>query len=139
MVAPGSQEVCNMLCPDCKEDMLIIEYKNIELDYCNECSGIWLDEGELELLLKPDSDSSVMRVLMEDSRGYRKGNRRCPVCGKRMLLVDIPLNIDGKEMNVEIDKCPLNHGLWFDNGELQQILSLSNGEPVANFLVELFS
>ena len=128
-----------MLCPDCDEDMLILEYNDIELDYCDECSGIWLDEGELELLLKPDSDSSVMGVLMENSKGHRKGDRECPVCGKRMLLVDIPIVSDGDEVFVEIDKCPLNHGLWFDNGELQQILSSSNGEPVANFLVELFS
>ncbi len=129
-----------MLCPDCNDEMLILEYDNVEIDYCNECSGIWLDEGELQLLLgSTDSDSPVMKALLEKGSSSRKTNRPCPVCSKNMLLVDIPVIIDGAQITVEIDKCPRNHGLWFDNGELQQIISSSKGEPVAKFLGELFS
>ena len=129
-----------MLCPECCDEMLILEYDNVEIDYCNDCSGIWLDEGELELLLNSsESTSLVMRVLMDNSKSHDKSNRRCPVCGKRMFLVDIPLSSNGTDVTVEIDKCPRNHGLWFDNGELQQIISSSKGEPVAKFLGELFS
>ena len=32
--------------------MLVVEYHNIELDYCNSCKGVWFDYGELELLLE---------------------------------------------------------------------------------------
>ena len=129
-----------MLCPDCHDEMLILEYNNVEIDYCDECSGIWLDEGELQLLLgSSDGDSPVLTALTEKVKDPVKTERQCPVCAKRMHLVDIPLSSDDAQVTVEIDKCPRNHGLWFDNGELQQIISLSKGEPVAKFLGELFS
>ena len=126
-----------MLCPECREEMLILEFNDVEIDFCNECSGIWLDEGELELLLQnSDSESPVMKVLSEksDKGSAEAGGRKCPVCAKRMHLVDIPLG----ETSVEIDKCPRQHGLWFDKGELEQIIAASKGEPVVDFLSGMF-
>jgi len=41
-----------MICPVCKCDMIVVEYHNIELDYCTTCKGVWFDSGELELLLE---------------------------------------------------------------------------------------
>ncbi|NIV72594.1 MAG: hypothetical protein GWN16_11560, partial [Calditrichae bacterium] len=37
-----------MLCPVCKKPMMILEYNEVELDYCPICGGVWLDQGELE-------------------------------------------------------------------------------------------
>ena len=31
--------------------MITLELEDVEIDYCTECGGIWLDAGELELLL----------------------------------------------------------------------------------------
>ena len=40
-----------MKCPVCKDvTLLMTEKKGIEIDYCPECRGIWLDRGELEKL-----------------------------------------------------------------------------------------
>ena len=130
-----------MLCPECREEMLILELNDVEIDFCSECSGIWLDEGELELLLQnSDSESPLMRVLSEKSEkgGAGAGTRKCPVCSKRMHPVDISLGDDKTETSVEIDKCPRQHGLWFDKGELEQIISASKGEPVVDFLSGMF-
>ena len=33
--------------------MIIVEHNDIELDYCTNCSGVWFDIGELEVLLEP--------------------------------------------------------------------------------------
>ena len=41
-----------MICPICKNDMIVVEHNKIELDYCLNCHGVWFDSGELELLLK---------------------------------------------------------------------------------------
>ena len=41
-----------MICPVCKRDMIVIEYHDVELDYCTSCKGVWFDSGELELLLE---------------------------------------------------------------------------------------
>lgn len=42
-----------MKCPACKEPNLVMsERKGIEIDYCPECRGIWLDRGELDKILE---------------------------------------------------------------------------------------
>lgn len=42
-----------MKCPTCKEPNLVIsERKGIEIDYCPECRGIWLDRGELDKIIE---------------------------------------------------------------------------------------
>lgn len=42
-----------MKCPSCKEPSLVIsERKGIEIDYCPDCRGIWLDRGELDKILE---------------------------------------------------------------------------------------
>jgi uncharacterized protein len=42
-----------MKCPVCKEpDLLMTERQQIEIDYCPNCRGVWLDRGELDRLLE---------------------------------------------------------------------------------------
>ncbi len=44
-----------MKCPVCKDvTLLMTEKKGIEVDYCPECRGIWLDRGELEKLIEKE-------------------------------------------------------------------------------------
>ncbi|MHC4733577.1 MAG: TFIIB-type zinc ribbon-containing protein [Planctomycetota bacterium] len=40
-----------MDCPVCKNAMITLELQEVEIDHCIECGGIWLDSGELEMLL----------------------------------------------------------------------------------------
>ncbi|KHD87211.1 MAG: hypothetical protein OM95_15630 [Bdellovibrio sp. ArHS] len=41
-----------MKCPHCKDkDLVMSERKGVEIDYCPECRGIWLDKGELDKIL----------------------------------------------------------------------------------------
>ncbi len=41
-----------MKCPVCKDvTLLMSEKQGVEIDYCPECRGIWLDRGELEKLI----------------------------------------------------------------------------------------
>jgi uncharacterized protein len=42
-----------MLCPICKEVTLVMaERQAIEVDYCPQCRGIWLDRGELDKIIE---------------------------------------------------------------------------------------
>lgn len=41
-----------MICPTCRNVMIVVEHEKIELDYCPHCSGAWFDSGELELMLE---------------------------------------------------------------------------------------
>lgn len=41
-----------MRCPVCLEVQLVMaERQGIEIDYCPECRGVWLDRGELDKLI----------------------------------------------------------------------------------------
>ena len=42
-----------MKCPTCKDvNLTIAERQGIEIDFCPECRGIWLDRGELDKLIE---------------------------------------------------------------------------------------
>jgi Zn-finger nucleic acid-binding protein len=42
-----------MLCPVCKEtELRITDRQGIEIDYCPQCRGVWLDRGELDKLIE---------------------------------------------------------------------------------------
>lgn len=44
-----------MKCPVCKDvTLLMSEKRGVEIDYCPECRGIWLDRGELEKLIEKE-------------------------------------------------------------------------------------
>ncbi len=41
-----------MKCPVCIDTLLVMsERQGVEIDYCPQCRGVWLDRGELDKLL----------------------------------------------------------------------------------------
>ena len=113
-----------MMCPGCKQPMIVLEIEGIEIDHCIACGGVWLDGGELELLL--DAADSKNRLMAELAGGLEGKERslRCPNCTKKMQKINY-----GKERKVLLDKCPQDHGLWFDKGELNDVIHLGNFAP----------
>lgn len=41
-----------MKCPKCNVTLLRAERQGVEIDYCPECRGIWLDRGELDKIIE---------------------------------------------------------------------------------------
>ena len=41
-----------MNCPSCKIPLVMSDRQGIEIDYCPECRGIWLDRGELDKIIE---------------------------------------------------------------------------------------
>jgi uncharacterized protein len=129
-----------MRCPVDKSDMIVVEHRKIELDYCLKCAGVWFDSGELELLVAglaaEGSQLSHNDLLTPQPAQVKEARRKCPVCGRKMDKVWI-----GREPKVLIDSCPQGDGLWFDGGELHDILR-QMGQPgspdVISFLGEAF-
>ena len=62
-----------MKCPTCAEVKLVMtDRQGIEIDYCPECRGVWLDRGELDKLIeKSASTQSSQPARPEDSRDSR--------------------------------------------------------------------
>jgi Zn-finger nucleic acid-binding protein len=109
-----------MKCPVDKSDMIVVEHEKIEIDHCLRCSGVWLDSGELQLLvnmLKSGGASAQTDLLTPHEVKPAKDRRKCPVCGHKMRRVWL-----GGKPKVIVDSCPMGDGLWFDSGELQQVL-----------------
>ena len=41
-----------MKCPNCNIDLVMTDRNGIEIDYCPQCRGIWLDRGELDKIIE---------------------------------------------------------------------------------------
>lgn len=65
-----------MKCPVCKDVTLLMSEKNgVEIDYCPECRGIWLDRGELDKII--DRARLARDGYRESERQeYRREERR---------------------------------------------------------------
>ncbi len=101
-----------MKCPRCRKPLVILELNKVEIDHCLECGGVWLDTGELELLI-----GSPIEICFEPAEKTGKRRNRCSRCGQKMDRVSQG-GLDG----VVLDRCKRGHGLWFDSGELEVVL-----------------
>lgn len=41
-----------MKCPHCNVALTIADRQGVEIDYCPQCRGVWLDRGELDKLVE---------------------------------------------------------------------------------------
>jgi uncharacterized protein len=45
------RKAASMLCPVCDVALVMSERQQVEIDYCPQCRGVWLDRGELDKIL----------------------------------------------------------------------------------------
>ncbi len=57
-----------MKCPVCNVNLTMSERNGVEIDYCPECRGVWLDRGELDKIIERASEttSSARRTEIYD-------------------------------------------------------------------------
>ena len=125
-----------MNCPVCNEPMVVIELEQVETDYCTNCGGIWLDSGELELLIENLHEREQILNSFSEDLSTREKSHPCPICGKKMGKV-----IVRDKNKVLIDKCKKEHGFWFDKGELNSVIenaSDNKQNKVLNLLKDMF-
>jgi Zn-finger nucleic acid-binding protein len=41
-----------MKCPACDVTLVMADRQGIEIDYCPQCRGVWLDRGELDKIIE---------------------------------------------------------------------------------------
>jgi Zn-finger nucleic acid-binding protein len=126
-----------MDCPVCKNAMITLELKDVEIDYCTDCGGIWLDAGELELLLdEPEKAKHLLDSFRIDSKCTER-MRKCPICDKKMQKIVV----GSSKPDLLIDKCRRGDGLWFDKGELRDIFDraeLDEESKIQELLTDIF-
>ncbi len=61
-----------MKCPHCTTTLVMSDRQGIEIDYCPDCRGVWLDRGELDKLIErasndaPPSGGNTQRPVRRD-------------------------------------------------------------------------
>lgn len=110
-----------MKCVKCDKNLKKADYKGIQLDYCEECQGIWFDRGELRKV-KDKEDEFIRWIDIDpwknkDKFEISKSGKICPVCG-------VPLYIIGYDgFPIWVDVCNVCYGIWLDKGEFDEIVA----------------
>ena len=71
-------EAAAMPCPVCKVPLVMSERQGVEIDYCPQCRGVWLDRGELDKIIERGAADSrpapaQQPVYSDRDRGYDRG------------------------------------------------------------------
>ena len=54
-----------MNCPKCNVLLQLSERQGIEIDYCPQCRGVWLDRGELDKIIERSTMETPQRETRE--------------------------------------------------------------------------
>jgi uncharacterized protein len=62
-----------MNCPSCQTtDLRIADRQGIEIDYCPQCRGVWLDRGELDKIIERSASLQPYQEVEERAPRYRE-------------------------------------------------------------------
>ncbi|MGH8997994.1 MAG: zf-TFIIB domain-containing protein [Acidimicrobiia bacterium] len=67
-----------MKCPSDGTTLVMTERQGVEIDYCPDCRGVWLDRGELDKIaqrMDSDDDDGDDRDDRDRDRDYRDRDR----------------------------------------------------------------
>ena len=108
-----SEKSSSKRCPECNDYFNIIYINKVEIDCCKKCESLWFDPKELQMVMKTPDD------IMDKFLHAGKSKYECPICRtklrKRSFLFPERL---------VVDICPEGHGVYFEKGELEQILKI---------------
>ncbi|MET0587859.1 MAG: zf-TFIIB domain-containing protein [Novosphingobium sp.] len=58
-----------MPCPVCAVPLVMSERQGVEIDYCPQCRGVWLDRGELDKIIERSSrDAAPQQAAPRSAR-----------------------------------------------------------------------
>jgi uncharacterized protein len=52
------EQLAGMNCPVCKVPLAMSDRQGIEIDYCPQCRGVWLDRGELDKIVERSASAA---------------------------------------------------------------------------------
>jgi len=71
-----NQAVSARACPTCQTGLSLSNRQGVEIDYCHTCRGVWLDRGELGIIMKRNSAEGDSQRQVPEKRGYRESPLR---------------------------------------------------------------
>lgn len=97
-----------------------------------------MDRGELEAFINDQQRAQELMGSLRLLQGTMDRPRRCPICEVKMEKVELRT----QQVLVVLDRCPRQDGLWFDKGELIQVLQkagLEDESEVIRLLSSMFA
>lgn len=117
-----------MNCPRCKNELRPVSVKNVTIDVCDSCEGVWFDADELSVIIESSYEeinkSSVSKSLIADKNtapGSNISEISCPRCN--ISMQNYTYSYDS---SVKLDRCPSCYGIWVDDGEIKGIIDYIN-------------
>lgn len=113
-----------MNCPRDNASLVAVRVNGCHLQKCPECEGLWLDQGELEEILKLGAEEVESRLRKcydqpHEAEVHAEGYMRCPKCPSGRLQ-KVRYTIIHP---VRIERCDECLGFWMDHSELDAIVS----------------
>ena len=59
-----------MKCPNCNVNLVMTDRSGVEIDYCPDCRGVWLDRGELDIII--DRAAQNIKPVQNDPFGEKQ-------------------------------------------------------------------
>ena len=66
-----------MKCPIDQADLVMTERQGIEIDYCPQCRGVWLDRGELDKIIERSHREVPVASQPQSGSAYPNAQRDC--------------------------------------------------------------
>ena len=110
-----------MKCPRCGVDLQPTERHQLKVNYCQSCTGMWLEHDELEQLEDEvfDFGDRWKGTLVPSSTAT---NAKCPECAASLRRFHY------RFYDLEMEFCPNQHGYWLDDDEDTRVLELMKRE-----------
>lgn len=115
-----------MQCPrDLSQLKPTVYEKNISVDQCESCGGMWLSKEKLEKIQETKQHDYHKELALPADLGYesyRLAEQKaqppivCPQCNIEMEHREY-----ARVSQVMIDVCPKCHGIWLDKTELKAL------------------
>ena len=61
-----------MKCPNCEETLVMTERQGVEIDYCPQCRGVWLDKGELDKIIEKSVSTDSNQQLQQQQENRKR-------------------------------------------------------------------
>ncbi|MBI5865567.1 MAG: zf-TFIIB domain-containing protein [Planctomycetes bacterium] len=121
-----------MNCPKCCGSMAPVAFRDVEVDRCDSCGGIWFDLMELERLAKTKGAEiidSAARKMDTAAGPTTSAKTKCPHCTEPM----IEMTVHGQP-HIRFESCTVCHGAFLDAGELRDMKQLTLAEWLRSLL-----
>jgi len=65
-------EVAAMQCPVCRVPLSMSDRQGVEIDYCPQCRGVWLDRGELDKIIERSAPEAPVQQQQRPAPDYAR-------------------------------------------------------------------